>query len=70
MGRICKICGEPESVHHSPDFIEMPDGCVCDFRSWDYVNLKKIPAVCSKYIGNGKENCKVCEHDKGCHGKF
>lgn len=68
--RICKICGELESNHHEPDWITitMPEGCVCDFRTWDYKrkSFKTSPA-CAEYMGNGEENCKKCEHDKECH---
>ena len=65
--RVCKICLEPEETHHKPDWIEVPDGCVCDLRTWDTENLTAIPPACSEYQGNGVENCHKCEHDKACH---
>ena len=63
MKRYCKICGELENDHHTPDWIEVPDGCVCDPMTWE----DNIPAPCEKYAGNGVQNCLKCEHDKACH---
>lgn len=65
--RICKICGEPEDEHHEPDLLEIPAGCVCDWRTWDYDNRTKLPPACDKYEGDGKCNCQKCEHDAECH---
>jgi hypothetical protein len=65
--RICKICGELEENHHRPEWVKIPDGCVCDFGEWDLANLKAIPKPCRKYEGDGKQNCLKCEHDKACH---
>lgn len=67
MKRICKICFEPEEAHHTPEWIEQPDGCVCDIGTWDYHNMAKLPPACEEYIGDGIENCTRCEHDKDCH---
>jgi hypothetical protein len=65
--RVCKTCGVAEEDHHEPDWLELPDGCVCDWRSWDYSNKTVIPPVCGEYKGDGVENCETCEHDKECH---
>lgn len=65
--RICKICGENEKDHHEPDWLEVPEECVCDWRTWNYDNVTKLSLVCTKYKGDGKENCQECEHDKDCH---
>lgn len=65
--RICKICGEPEDEHHEPDWLEIPSGCVCDFRTWDYYDKTTLPLACDKYEGDGKQNCAKCEHDAECH---
>lgn len=65
MKRVCRICGVQESDHHTPDFINVPDSCVCDIGSWD-VGDAGIPPVCDKYDGNGRK-CRNCEHDKECH---
>lgn len=67
--RICKICGEIEEEHHDPDWLEIPEGCVCDWREWDYDNKTTLPPVCGEYKSNGfaNGNCRVCEHDKECH---
>jgi hypothetical protein len=67
--RICKICGLPDSEHHDPEYIEIPEGCICDIYTWNYEVMNKIPPACSKYVGNGMENCHKCEHDKECHRK-
>lgn len=65
--RVCKICGDFEDEHHEPDYLEIPAGCVCDWRTWDYDNKTALPPACSEYKGDGKENCQTCEHDKECH---
>ena len=67
MTRICKICGESEDDHHEPDWLWIPNGCVCDFRTWDYYERSQLPDPCSEYKGDGVENCQTCEHDKACH---
>ena len=67
--RICKICGAKEDEHHEPDWLKIPKGCVCDWRTWDYENRVKLPPACSEYKGDGKENCLTCEHDEECHNK-
>jgi len=67
MKRICKICAIPEDQHHEPDWIEVPDGCVCDLRTWDIDDIAKLPPACAEYKGDGKQNCATCEHDKECH---
>lgn len=64
--RICKICGEKEDEHHAPDWLEIPDGCVCDWGTWDF-DMAILPPVCNEYQGDGKENCRTCEHNKDCH---
>lgn len=65
--RVCKICGDFEDEHHEPDYLEIPAGCVCDWRTWDYYNKTALPPACSEYKGDGKENCQTCEHDEACH---
>ena len=65
--RICKICGVSEEEHHDPDWLEIPDACVCDWRGWDYDSMTSLPPICGKYEGDGKHNCTVCEHDLACH---
>lgn len=67
MRRVCKTCGEPEETHHEPNWLELPDGCVCDWREWDYDRKTKLPPVCGEYKGDGSCNCETCEHDKECH---
>ncbi len=52
--RICKICGAKEDEHHEPDWLKIPKGCVCDWRTWDYDNKVKLPSARSKYEGDGK----------------
>ena len=66
--RCCKLCGVWESEHHEPDWIEVPDGCVCDPLEWN-INLKAVPPVCAEYVGDGRTNCLRCEHDRECHVK-
>lgn len=65
--KICKVCGETQEEHHLPDWLEIPDGCVCNWREWDYERMSQLPPVCDRYEGNGKQNCSRCEHDKACH---
>jgi len=65
--RYCKVCGRTDNDHHEPDWIEIPAGCVCDWREWDYHKMSKLPLVCSEYEGDGTTNCQTCEHDKECH---
>lgn len=67
--RVCKVCGEFEEDHHIPDWLEIPDGCVCNWREWDFENMKSLPPICEEYKGNGTLNCERCEHDKECHEK-
>ena len=67
MRRVCKTCGEPEETHHEPDWLELPDGCVCEWREWDYHAKTILPPVCGEYKGDGTCNCATCEHDKECH---
>ena len=67
MRRVCKICGELEENHHEPDWLGLPDGCVCDWRQWDYNDMESLPPVCGEYKGDGACNCETCEHDKACH---
>ena len=67
MRKICKICGEAEETHHEPRWLEIPDGCVCDWRLWDDDSMTSIPPVCGEYEGYGKRPCMTCEHDKECH---
>jgi len=62
--RVCKICGVPEDQHHTAEWREQPDGCVCDPLEWD---VDAIPPACDEYQGDGKQNCTRCEHDKACH---
>lgn len=64
MKRICKICGQAEDEHHEPEWLEPPDGCVCDPLTWD---VSPLPPICEKYKGDGEQNCERCEHEKGCH---
>jgi hypothetical protein len=64
MKRVCRFCGEPEDEHHEPEWIEVPDGCVCNPLTWD---KDVIPPSCAEYVGNGRTNCERCEHDKECH---
>lgn len=67
--RICKICGDSEDRHHEADWLEIPNGCVCDWRTWDYDGKTKLPSICNEYKGDKKENCQTCEHDYECHIK-
>lgn len=62
--RVCKICGDE---HHEPDYLEIPLGCVCDWKTWDYDGMTSLPPACDRYEGDGKQNCSKCEHDKACH---
>ena len=66
--RVCKICGAFEFDHHEPDYLEIPAGCVCDWKTWDYYDKSSLPPACEKYEGDGEQNCEKCEHDKACHG--
>jgi hypothetical protein len=63
--RICKVCGEEN--HHEPEWLTIPDGCVCDWREWDWGKLDAIPPACAEYVGDGSDNCQRCEHDPDCH---
>lgn len=65
--RFCKICGDKEEDHHEPDWLEIPKGCVCNWREWDYYKMISVPSVCGKYVGDGNTNCETCEHDLECH---
>jgi hypothetical protein len=65
MRRVCKVCGETD--HHEPEWLEIPDGCVCDWREWNWAQLDALPPACAKYVGNGRTNCQRCEHDAECH---
>ena len=67
--KVCKICGEFEEAHHEPDYLEIPAGCVCDWRTWDYEKMTALRPVCAEYKGNGKHDCHVCFHDQACHGQ-
>ena len=61
---ICKICGKPESDHHS--FIEkpIPPGCVCDPRDWGPV----VWPICDRFAQSKRIfGCARCQHEKGCH---
>ena len=62
--RICKICGLPEEDHHIPEWMEVPEGCICASLEWD---TDRIPPICDEYQGNGIQSCRRCEHDIGCH---
>ena len=64
MRRVCRVCGVPEDEHHEPEWIEVPDDCVCDPLTWD---KNVIPPPCNEYKGNGITNCETCEHDSECH---
>jgi hypothetical protein len=64
MKRVCKFCGVFEEDHHEPYWLEIPDGCVCDWREWDAYDA--IPPVCSNFTALGSR-CVNCEHDKACH---
>jgi hypothetical protein len=66
MKRVCKTCGEREESHHEPDWLFLPDGCVCDWHEWDYHDKACLPPVCGEYKGVVC-NCETCEHDKECH---
>jgi hypothetical protein len=65
--KVCKICGEKEDEHHSPDWLEIPEGCVCDWREWNYEKMTTLPPVCDEHQGDPNTNCTRCEHDKECH---
>ncbi len=65
--KVCKICGVQEDEHHEPDWLEIPDGCVCDWREWNYEDKTTLTPVCEEHQGDPKRNCKRCEHDKACH---
>jgi len=65
--KICKICGENENTHHEIDLLEIPEGCVCDWREWNYDAMTSLPPICTEYKGDGRSKCETCEHDKECH---
>jgi hypothetical protein len=65
--KVCKICGEKEEEHHEPDWLEIPAGCVCDWREWDYDDKTTLPPICEEHQGDPSKNCTRCEHDKECH---
>ena len=62
--RICRNCLRAEEEHCFFQPIEIPNGCVCDPRTW---LPNDIGPICRKYKGNGTESCSDCEHDKECH---
>jgi len=63
MKRVCKICGETEQEHHDPDWLEIQDRCVCDWREWDYDKMERLPPVCEEFVGDERYGCQRCEHD-------
>ena len=65
--RICKICGVSEEEHHVPDWLEIPDACVCNWMEWAYYDKATIPPICDKFKGDANNICTVCEHDLACH---
>jgi hypothetical protein len=66
--KLCKICGEKFGEHHDHDWIEIPEGCVCDWREWNYEDRNALPPVCTEYNDRGfGGTCGNCEHDKACH---
>ena len=44
-------------------------GCGCKVFVWWVPELQcwTSNTVCDKYVGNGDENCGICEHSKECH---
>lgn len=67
MPKVCKLCGEFEENHHEPAWLEIPDGCCCDWAEWDIVKLTELPPVCESFVDVGGLCCDRCEHDKACH---
>lgn len=68
MRKVCKVC--EEEYHHKPEWIQVPDSCVCALGTWTSPGdgKRKIPPVCGKYQGPGKpRNCDDCGHDEECH---
>lgn len=59
----CRHCGHRESEHCTFEAVSRPDGCVCDASTWGEV----IPPICDAYVGDGKQYCGTCEHNKECH---
>jgi hypothetical protein len=65
--RVCKVCGETEENHHEPEWLEIPDGCVCEWREWDWDRFDALPSPCAEYKSDGYGLCRVCEHQPECH---
>lgn len=65
--RVCKQCGVEEGHECIHVWFEIPDGCACDWREWDYEALDRMRPICDKYEGDGNQNCRNCEHDFECH---
>jgi hypothetical protein len=65
--RVCKTCGAYEADHHEPDWLEIPEGCKCDWRDW-YCVKSTIPPICDEYQEDSDSGmCAKCEHNEECH---
>ena len=40
-----------------------PKSCICPIGEW----APPIGAVCEKFTPDEYDQCKICQHDKGCH---
>lgn len=59
----CVECGLTEDEHHDFAPVELPDSCVCDFKTWG----DRITPVCDAFLGAADQYCLTCEHDLACH---
>lgn len=60
----CVHCGRRADEHCIFEAAKVPDGCRCDYRSWD-----GIPGpICDKFEGHDDgKHCENCEHNRECH---
>ena len=63
MKSICVHCGKPEEDHCIGFERTMPEGCQCAPGEWG----ERVTPICDKFVGEGSQYCRICEHDKGCH---
>lgn len=62
----CIHCGKGAAEHHEFQSIQLPPHCQCDPLTW----APTVPkAICGSYHGNGIQYCRVCEHNRECHGE-